>query len=114
MGYEFSLELLSAASKTPPDALSGLLDEAIVSGFIAPVPGAPNLYMFARAVIRAAICEELSGLKLAAIHREVGLAFDARARAVRSTNARVRRTGVSMPRARAACEMTKRKVSQWS
>jgi DNA-binding winged helix-turn-helix (wHTH) protein len=75
IGYEFSIELLSAAANMPHDDVIKLLDEARLGGFIHSWPSSRTRYVFSPGA-RDVLCDAAAG-DLAAMQRRVRLAVEA-------------------------------------
>jgi DNA-binding SARP family transcriptional activator len=76
LGREFDLEALVRVSEHDLDALLPLLDEAI-SARVVEVPGAHRRLVFAHALIRDSLYDELPAMRRMRLHQQVGEVLEA-------------------------------------
>jgi class 3 adenylate cyclase len=72
IGREFGFEPLTHLTSLAEEHLVELLDEAVAARVIAEVPRAAGRYLFAHALIRETLYEELSASRRVRMHRQVG------------------------------------------
>ena len=77
VGPEFSLEILGRAGGLDRDALLDALEAAEAAQLVRDVAGRSQRWAFSHALVRAAVYEELSGLRRARLHARVADALEA-------------------------------------
>jgi len=78
LGQEFDMALLSAVAEAPPGAVLDALDPAVRAQLVREVSSAPGHYVFAHALVRAVLAQELGTNRRVRLHRAAGLALEAR------------------------------------
>jgi DNA-binding SARP family transcriptional activator len=76
IGAEFELPVVRTASGFDDETVLSALEEAIDARLVADVPGPRPRYRFAHALVRAALYDELSAARQAALHRKVADAIE--------------------------------------
>src|SRR5215218_5289943 len=76
IGREFDAELLGRQLAAPDDQLVEVLEEVLASGLVAEDPGQVGGYRFSHDLVREAVYGELSTIRRAAMHRQIGQAIE--------------------------------------
>ena len=76
IGREFDAELLGRLLGAPDDQLVEVLEEVLASGLVAEDPGQVGGYRFSHDLVREAVYGELSTIRRAAMHRQIGQAIE--------------------------------------
>jgi DNA-binding SARP family transcriptional activator len=76
IGREFDAELLGRLLGTPDDQLVEGLEEVLASGLVAEDPRQVGGYRFSHDLVREAVYGELSTIRRAAMHRQIGQAIE--------------------------------------
>jgi DNA-binding SARP family transcriptional activator len=77
LGREFGLGALERLSELPPEAVLGVLDEAMAERVLASVPGPRGRLRFAHALIRETLYDGLTTPRRVQLHRRAGEALEA-------------------------------------
>ncbi|HEX2374325.1 MAG TPA: BTAD domain-containing putative transcriptional regulator [Actinomycetota bacterium] len=77
IGREFDADLLTRLLGIPDDQLVEALEEVLASGLVAEDPGQVGGYRFSHDLVREAVYAELSTIRRAAMHRQIGEAVEA-------------------------------------
>ncbi len=78
LGQEFDVALLSAVGETDPGDVLDALDPAVQAQLVREVSSTPGHYVFAHALVRAVLADELGTNRRVRLHRVAGLALEAR------------------------------------
>jgi DNA-binding SARP family transcriptional activator len=76
IGRDFDAELLGRLLGAPDDQLVEVLEEVLASGLVAEDPGQVGGYRFSHDLVREAVYGELSTIRRAAMHRQIGQAIE--------------------------------------
>jgi len=76
IGREFDAELLGRLLGSPDDQLVEALEEVLASGLVAEDPRLVGGYRFSHDLVREAVYGELSTIRRAAMHRQIGQAIE--------------------------------------
>ena len=76
LGREFRLNTLGRISERSSNDILELLDQALVSGLIVEVSGAPGRLRFSHALVRETLHEELSASRRVTLHARIGHALE--------------------------------------
>jgi class 3 adenylate cyclase/tetratricopeptide (TPR) repeat protein len=77
IGREFGTDVLQQVEATAEDRLLDILEEALGARVVSEVPGALGRYIFAHALIRETLYEELTATRRVRLHRRIGEALEA-------------------------------------
>jgi hypothetical protein len=78
LGQEFDVSLLAAVDDVPPGDVLDALDPAVRAQLVREVSSTPGHYVFAHALVRAVLAEELGTNRRVRLHRAAGIALEAR------------------------------------
>jgi predicted ATPase len=86
VGRQFEFKVMERVTGLAGDQLFELIDECVQARVVEEVPGAVDHYTFAHALIRQVLYEELSAGRRLRLHRQIGLALEARSEAGAQVN----------------------------
>ena len=72
MGREFELKVLEGLGELDRDGLADALEEATAARLVSELTGTPGYYRFSHALIRETIYEDMSALRRARLHLQIG------------------------------------------
>jgi DNA-binding SARP family transcriptional activator len=80
VGREFRLELVAEVAGRAEDEVLDHLDAAVRAGLVAELDSAPGRYLFAHALLRTTLEDELTATRRARVHRRIGEVVEQRLR----------------------------------